>query len=132
MSVMAGISELRTIVNVSTARFEAMLSKGAVGGNVWWHNISFDEVTGRGSYLMIMAPGSFSTPHRHLGMEEFYVLEGELVDFDGKVYAKGDFVSLKAGSQHQSSSPSGCKLIVTHHGKIRTLQPEEWNHASDN
>ena len=128
---MAAISELRTIVNVSTARFEPMLSEGAVCEDVWWHNISFDEVSGRGSYLMIMAPGSCSTPHRHLGMEEFYVLEGELVDFDGKIYAKGDFISLKAGSQHHSSSPSGCKLIVTHHGKIRNLQPGEWDHASD-
>jgi len=129
--LMAGISDLRTIANVSTAQFEPMQIKGAVCDDVWWFNISFDEVSGRGSYLMIMAPGSFSAPHRHLGMEEFYVLDGEMVDFDGTIYGTGDFVSLKAGSQHQSTSPSGCKLIVTHHGKIRNLQPEEWDQAID-
>lgn len=117
----------RTVSNVSAARFEPMQNAGAVCDDVWWHNISFDEVTGRGSYLMIMAAGSHSNPHRHLGMEEFYVLEGELVDHDGHVYTTGDFVSLRAGSQHFSTSPIGCKLIVTHHGKVRNLEPEEWD-----
>lgn len=125
------LSDLRTVANVSSAPFELMHTENAVCDDVWWHNISFDLVTGRGSYLMIMAPGSFSNPHRHLGMEEFYVLEGELVDYDGHVYAQGDFVSLKAGSQHHSTSPSGCKLIVTHHGRTRNLQPEEWGPESD-
>ncbi len=109
------------------AVFEPMTIDSRVCDDVWWHNISFDEETGQGSYLMMLAAGAGSRPHRHLGMEEFYVLEGELVDCDGQVYAAGDFVSLGAGSQHFSTSPGGCKLIVTHHGRAQTLTPEEWS-----
>ena len=127
---MAGIAEDRTVAHVSRAAFEPMMTDNRVCDDVWWHNISFDEETGRGSYLMMMAPGASSNPHLHVGMEEFYVLEGELVDFDGHVYAAGDFVSLQAGSQHFSNSPSGCKLIVTHHGATRTLSDAEWTAKS--
>ena len=123
---MAGIADQRTVASVSRAAFEPMMTDDRVCDDVWWHNISFDEDTGCGSYLMMMAPGASSNPHQHVGMEEFYVLEGELVDFDGHVYAAGDFVSLQAGSKHFSNSPSGCKLIVTHHGRTRNLTDDEW------
>jgi anti-sigma factor ChrR (cupin superfamily) len=92
---------------------------GAFGGHddaILWHNISFDAASGMGSYLMVMAPGASSMPHRHCGAEEFYVLEGELVDFDGQVYRAGDFVRLASGTAHSSLSPGGCKLLVTHWG----------------
>ncbi|WP_186766520.1 cupin domain-containing protein [Puniceibacterium confluentis] len=123
---MASIADHRTIARIAGVAFEPMTIENRVCDDAWWHNISFDEETGKGSYLMMFAAGACSNPHRHLGMEEFYVLEGELVDCDGQVYAAGDFVSLRAGSQHFSTSPGGCKLIVTHHGRTRTLTQEEW------
>ena len=123
---MAAIADLRTVANVHSAAFEPMQGADLICEDVWWHNISFDEETGRGSYLMIMAPGSRSLPHHHEGAEEFFVLDGELVDFDGHIYRTGDFVSLGAGSEHSSTAPSGCKLIVTHHGRTRNLSQAEW------
>ena len=120
------LAEHRTIAKTGSARFELMESRGAQSFDTWWHNISFDTETGIGSYLMIMPPGSTSEPHRHLGREEFFVLEGELVDVDGQAYVSGDFVSLEAGSSHGVESASGCKLIVTHHGATQTLSPQEW------
>lgn len=127
---MSRIAEFRTVANVNRVAFEPMTVEDRVCDDVWWHNISFDEDSGKGSYVMLMAPGSNSNPHHHLGMEEFYVLDGELVDFDGKVYAAGDFVSLRAGSEHFSTSPSGYKLLVTHHGRTKVLTPDEWGASS--
>lgn len=98
---------------------------GGGGGTMSWHNVSFDQETGRGSYLMVMTPGASSTPHRHTGAEEFYVLEGELVDFDGFVYRAGDFVRLAAGTVHTSLSPAGCKLLVTHWGRTELAGIDE-------
>ncbi len=123
---MGVIAKHRKVSRVKGAAYEPMVIDNRVCDDVWWHNISFDEETGRGSYLMLFAPGGSSWPHEHLGMEEFFVLEGELVDNDGHVYAAGDFVSLDAGSRHFSTAPSGCKLIVTHHGLTRTLKDNEW------
>lgn len=122
---MAVLADHRTIARVRSAAFEPMTHEDRVCDDVWWHNISFDQETGCGSYLMMFAAGASSKPHTHLGMEEFYVLEGELVDFDGQVYAAGDFVSLSEGSRHFSTSPGGCKLIVTHHGRARALTQQE-------
>ena len=36
-----------------------------------------------------MDPGSKSLPHKHQGFEEFYVIDGELEDADGKIFKKG-------------------------------------------
>ncbi len=68
-----------------------MAAFGGAEGTMAWHNMSYDAVTGRGSYLMVMAPGASSVPHRHDGAEEFFVLEGELVDFDGHIYSRRRF-----------------------------------------
>lgn len=103
----------RTVVRFDNATFQPMTAFGDRDGVMQWHNVSFDECKGAGSYLLIMEPGASSVPHRHDGREEFFVLDGELVEFDGTVYRAGDFVSLAAGTAHTSLSPSGCKLLVT-------------------
>lgn len=111
----------RRIERFDTADFRPMSTFGGEEGAMLWHNISFDAETGTGSYLMVMAPGASSAPHRHRGAEEFYVLEGELVDFDGQIYRAGDFVRLAAGTAHTSLSPAGCKLLVTHWGQTEPV-----------
>jgi anti-sigma factor ChrR (cupin superfamily) len=90
-----------------------------------WRNISRDAETGLGSFLLRMAPGARSRPHEHVAIEEFYVIEGELVDFDGSVFRAGDFVSFRAGSVHCSWSPRGCVLVVFLRAINRPLGPDE-------
>ena len=79
---------------------------------------------GQGSYLYKMGPGARSNPHEHEGPEEFFILDGDLVDHDGHSYKQGDFVSLKGGSRHYSISLSGCTIVVTHRGKVIDLDKE--------
>ena len=50
--------------------------------------------------------------HDHPGMEEFLILEGDLVDSDGAVFGPGDFVSYEAGTHHNSWSETGCLIAV--------------------
>lgn len=114
---MAHLHKTRHVTQFETADFVPIGLFGGVEGTITWHNLSYDAKTGRGSYLMMMAPGASSRPHRHIGAEEFFVLEGELVDFDGHVYRSGDFVRLDSGTAHTSLTPTGCKLLVTHWGQ---------------
>ena len=51
---------------------------------------------------MRMQPGAVTIAHDHPGMEEFLVLEGDLVDSDGTTFGPGDFVSYEAGTHHNS------------------------------
>ena len=68
---------------------------------IGWLPLSYNE-TGNGCYAMRMAPGSETLWHEHRGMEDFLVLEGELIESDGTVLKAGDFVSYQPGSTHNS------------------------------
>ena len=127
---MAQLADYRTVANFDPAEFERMEMEGLPGEDVWWRNISYDRATGQGSYLMIMAPGTRCNPHRHNGPEEFYVIEGDLVDCDGFAYGAGDFVSLDGGSEHFSISHTGCKLVVTQRGPTDDIPLAEFEAAS--
>mgnify|MGYP001329756330 CR=1 FL=1 len=77
-----------------------------------WLPLSYDRRSGTGCYLMRMAPGAVTIAHRHPGMEEFLVLEGDLIDDDGAVFGPGDFVSYEPGTCHNSWSRTGCLIAV--------------------
>jgi hypothetical protein len=36
-----------------------------------WHIISYDQISGQGSYVLKMDPGAQTVPHMHMGFEEF-------------------------------------------------------------
>jgi anti-sigma factor ChrR (cupin superfamily) len=61
---------------------------------------------------MRMEPGAVTVAHDHVGMEEFLVLEGDLVDDDGATFGPGDFVSYEARTHHSSHTERGCLLAV--------------------
>jgi quercetin dioxygenase-like cupin family protein len=122
---MGRLVEHRTVASFAEEGFTLMVQPGLPDEQVWWKNISYDEKTGQGSYLMIMAPGTRCNPHEHTGPEEFYMVEGDLVDCDGVRYEAGEFVSLTGGSRHYSVSPSGCRIVVTHRGPVVDLEYED-------
>ena len=77
-----------------------------------WLPISYDKATGQGCYVMRMPPGAVTIAHDHPGMEEFLILEGELIDDDGTVFKTGDFVSYDPGTHHNSRTETGCLIAV--------------------
>ena len=77
-----------------------------------WHKISFDEKTNFGTYISKLEPETKTIPHIHSGYEEFLILEGELIDSDGTIFKKGDFISYEPNSSHSSYTKKGC-LILT-------------------
>jgi uncharacterized cupin superfamily protein len=99
--------------------------QGEVQADLSWCNISYNEKTGDGFFLVKFEPGAKSIPHEHLNWEEFVVLEGDIRDSDGTVYQAGDCVSLKAGSRHVSTSKSGAVTAVFIRGGFRTLSKRE-------
>ena len=111
----------RIIINPSKLKFTPFNSYGKPISGMSWHKISFNENTGVGSYILKMAPGARSLKHRHQNYEEFYILEGELIDEDNTSFKKGDFISYKPGSQHSSFSKKGCLLLVFLRKKNKAL-----------
>lgn len=85
---------------------------GTVVDGLSWIPLSADAVPEHTSYVLRFAPGASSVPHRHNGVEEFYVLDGELIDDDGHVFKAGTFVRFEPGSCHSSHAPKGCTVLV--------------------
>ena len=103
----------RFINNINNLEFKPFDNYGEPVKGMSWHKISYDRKNGGfGTYILKMDPGAKSLPHIHQGFEEFYVIDGELQDADGKIFKKGDFVTFEPGSTHNSHTENGCLLIV--------------------
>lgn len=122
------LASMRRMVNFRDATFEPYSLQGEVQKDLTWCNLSYDEATGEGMFLIRFAPGGRSIPHEHLGFEEFVVLEGEIEESDGTIYRPGDCVSLKPGSRHFSVSKTGTVTAVFVRGGFRTLDAREEVH----
>ena len=101
----------RSIVNVHETGFEPYDLQGPLQDDMSVLRVSYNRETKRGTYVMRMKPGAETIPHVHECMEEFLVLEGELIESDGTVLQRGDFASYRPGSRHSSRTETGCLLV---------------------
>lgn len=70
-----------------------------------------DEAHGEVTFMTRFGPGVQLPPHGHPGGEEVLVLEGELMDEEGR-YPKGTWVRMPDGSGHAPGSETGCLILV--------------------
>jgi anti-sigma factor ChrR (cupin superfamily) len=118
--------KLRQIINTETAEFKPYDRYGDSVAGMSWLALSGELLNGEFECFMLrMDAGAQSKPHEHMGFEEFLVMEGELIDCDGKAYHRGDFVRLLPGSKHSSHTPEGCTLLVILRGNNRALSENE-------
>lgn len=72
-----------------------------------WNKVLYEDASGRRTILTRMEPGARLPRHRHVGLEQTFILEGSLVDEDGECTA-GNYVWRRPGSIHSAWSPRGC------------------------
>ena len=103
----------RKIINPYDLEFIPFDNYGVTVPGMSWHKISYSkENGGQGTYVLKMEPGAKSLPHEHTGFEEFLMLDGELIDPDGRIFKKNDFVSFEPGTKHSSHTIKGCLVLV--------------------
>jgi len=74
--------------------------------------LATDTEQNRVSMLVRLAPGAEYPPHRHAGVEELYLLHGELMINDKKLYP-GDYIRAEADSaDHRVWSETGCTCVL--------------------
>ncbi len=74
--------------------------------------LSTDAASQRVSMLVRLAPGTEYPPHRHAGVEELHLLDGELVVND-KTLSPGDYLRSEPGSEdHRVWSATGCTCFL--------------------
>ena len=106
----------RRIINIHETPFEPYNQEGPLQPDIGWMPLSYNAAR-NGCYVMRMEPGAKTIEHTHSGMEDFLVLEGELIDAEGAVLKPGDFVSYQPGTRHNSWTETGCLLIGFDWGK---------------
>lgn len=70
-----------------------------------------DSARRQRSLLVKAAAGVVYPLHRHQGIEEIYMLEGELV-INGEVYLAGDYIRSHPNSIHAPSTSTGCMFLI--------------------
>ena len=118
---------LREIINTHNSHFKPYDRYGEPIPGMYWIPLSGELLNNEfESFLLKMEPGSSSKPHEHMGFEEFYIVEGTLIDNDDVEFKQGDFVKFSPGSKHYSFTPEGCTLLVMlRGGSNRVLSKNE-------
>src|SRR5262249_1674176 len=74
--------------------------------------LATDTEKSRVAMLVRLAPGAEYVAHRHVGIEDCYVLEGTLI-IDDETFYPGDYRRADAGSvDHRTWSETGCSCVV--------------------
>ena len=112
----------RKITKLNKLRFKPFDRYGKPIKGWSWHRISFEKKNSYGTYISKLEPNTKTLPHIHSGHEEFLILKGELIDSDGTVFKKGDFVSYKPNSKHSSYSKKGCLILTFMRGRNNLIK----------
>jgi quercetin dioxygenase-like cupin family protein len=76
--------------------------------------LRLDETQQRMTVLARMAPGTTYPSHRHGGLEELYLIEGDLLVGDAVLMRPGDYCSAEPGSIPTGiRTISGCVFVTT-------------------
>ncbi|AFY94986.1 cupin domain-containing protein [Chamaesiphon minutus] len=70
-----------------------------------------DEVNRMRSMLVTAAAGVVYPLHEHRGVEEIYMLAGDLI-IDNRTYLAGDYIRSHPNSIHAPSTNTGCKFLI--------------------
>ncbi len=74
--------------------------------------VLFVDPLSRMRTLMVKARGGIDYPvHQHRGIEEIYMLEGEL-EIEGNVYTAGDYIRSHPNSIHAPFTVTNCMFLV--------------------
>jgi putative transcriptional regulator len=84
-----------------------------------------DEESGDATVLIRMQPGCGYLPHRHVGLEEVFILQGGYRDSRGE-HRAGEYILNEAASAHAPVALDGedCIMIAIAHGGIELLKKQ--------
>ena len=112
----------RKITKLGQLKFKPFNKYGSTIKGWSWHKISSNKKTNFGTYVSKLEPGTKTIEHIHSGYEEFLILQGELIDSDGKIFKKGDLITYSPNSKHSSYTKKGCLILTFMRGHNKPLK----------
>jgi quercetin dioxygenase-like cupin family protein len=99
------------VINTKKAEYYVYDFEGPSLEGVYQLDLSYDQETGHGAYMIRMEPGTITTKHIHTLREEYLILEGDIIESDGTVLGPGDYIIYEPGSEHNSRTENGALVI---------------------
>jgi hypothetical protein len=104
----------RQVFHTNSVEWLPYLRDGKPVPRMKWSPLSANsELRSGGRYLLRLEPGCVGPLHKHDGWDEFFVIDGSIVDSDGTVMKTGDYAIYQPGSVHWTDSPAGVTLLVS-------------------
>lgn len=101
----------REVIQTARTGFSVYDFDGPVQDDMELLKLSYHDDSRQGSYMIRMHPGAETIAHTHERREEYFIIEGDLVESDGTVLGPGDYVIYEPGTRHNSRTVGGCLLI---------------------
>lgn len=102
----------RSVTNIFEAKYKPYDMEGPVQENMSYIPLTYNkEGNNQGCYVIRMEAGAETIIHTHETNEDYLIIEGELIEIDGRVLKAGDFVHYDKGTRHNSYSETGCLII---------------------
>jgi quercetin dioxygenase-like cupin family protein len=112
MTESSDYGDRRTVTNIYDTPFKPYDMEGPVQENMSYLPLTYNKGgNGMGVYVIRMEPGAETIAHTHRFNEDYLILEGDVIEPDGKVLGPGDFVHYEPGTYHNSRTQTGCFLI---------------------
>jgi len=116
-AIMAAIAPAQPNARLSESGQIFVLSKGGEWAEllpgIMMKVLHQDDEHNRTTFLARLAPGASYPSHRHMGLEECLVIEGDL-HVDGTVLREGDFTASYYNKVHiDTHSEAGCLLLIS-------------------
>lgn len=90
---------------------------GLVPGNLLFHFQGGPQAFAPDCGLVILPAGFEFPKHKHLGPEVNYILEGSMIDDDGRVYGPGEALEKTVADEHSFRiGPNGCTFLAVQSG----------------
>jgi anti-sigma factor ChrR (cupin superfamily) len=81
-----------------------------------------DQVTGAVTSLLRAAAGAIYPAHRHGGLEQIYIIDGDMI-FDDHTLDTGDYEASAGSSYHSAiTTRTGCLALIIHNKADRILR----------
>ena len=95
---------------------------------VWLNVLRRDAATGDATVLIRLKPGCSYPVHRHVGLEEVFILQGGYRDYKGE-HRAGDYVLNEADSAHRAVALDGedCVMLAVAHGGVELIKKSLWS-----
>lgn len=105
-------SGLRPIANIHESPFTPFVFPDGVRLGDKILQLDATRPKGTAFHIYRMPTGITTRGHRHTGVERFLLLEGTLIDGAGTVFGPGDLLCHDDGTEHNSTTPTGCTLAA--------------------